>query len=75
MTSCARDLTRTLCGPEMQNLKVDGGEKLGWEPKKMLVTTTDIMLNCTTMHPGFVEALRRTDSFDADLIAKCEPRA
>ena len=60
---------KRLCGPECQALKVQQGEKLGWQPKQMLTNTTQLLLHAAAQ-PGFVQQLREADTVDPDILAK-----
>ena len=63
------EFLKRLCGPKCQGLKVQQGEKLGWQPKVMLTHTTQLLLSCTPQ-PGFVQALRDADSVEPPILAK-----
>jgi len=63
------EFLKRLCGPKCQGLKVQQGEKLGWQPKVMLTHTTQLLLSCTPQ-PGFVQALRDADSVEPAILAK-----
>ena len=65
------EFLRRLCGPECQSLKVQGREKLGWEPRRMLADTTELLLACHRCVGGaFVEELVASDSYQYEMIEK-----
>ena len=62
-------LTR-LCGPECQNLNVQNRDKLGWQPRRMLSDTTQLLLACYERAPAFLHELTHADGFEQATVER-----